>query len=447
MVTREHTRTGRPQPVVSMTKSALDLIVDRLRERVASTDVLVQAFAEWLGVYDLGLEPLGQATGLWTPREFAVAGLRHASGKATTRVFAEGLRTFQNREFFRPYMPQVFEADPLAILSVAIGIRHSGDVAAGQWIADIATRAAVGETDSWRKGLLAAAVAAVRADPFRAPAELLVALATHGIGTTNSAIKQAAYDVALSLDDSPGERSAARLAVLLHPAISTKPERLFATELGESKLPGYVSSEGAMKILLFASNPTTTDPILLDEEIRAIEEQIARSAGRDAVQVVLKLAVRPGDLHQALLNHEPTIVHVSGHGAGRSGIVLHGDVPDTESRVTGDALKHLFATLRGNIRVVVLNVCNSAEQAKKVAEVIDFVVGMDDSVDDETARKFAAAFYLGIASSQAISTAFQMGISSVKLHGLPDDHVPRLYVRPNASENEVLVKKVLLRRK
>lgn len=425
-----------------MTQSTLDLIVARLRDRVASADVLVQAFAEWLGVYDLGPEPFGQATGLWTPREFAIAGLRQASGKATARSFSEGLTSFRSREFFRPHRPQVFEADPLAILSVAIGIHHSGDAAAGQWIADIATRAAVDETDSWRRGLLAAAVGAVAAAPFRAPAELLVALAAHGIGMADPAVKRAAYDVALSLDDSPGERYAARLAILLYPALSSNSERFLATDAVESKLPGNASTNGTMKILLLASNPTTTDRVLLDEEVHAIEENIARSAGRDSVRVVSKWAVRPGDLHQALLDHEPTIVHFSGHGAGRSGIVLHGDVPDAEYRVTGDALRHLFATLRGNIRVVVLNACESSEQANKVAEVIDFVIGMDDSVDDETARKFSAAFYLGIASARAIDTAFNMGISSVKLHGLPDDHVPRLYVRPGASADEVLVREV-----
>lgn len=432
-----------------MTPSTLDLIVTRLRDRVASADVLVQAFAEWLGVYDLGPGPIGQATGLWTPREVALTGLRHAAGKAAARAFSEGLTLLRRRDFFRPYMPQVFEADPLAILSVAIGIRHSREAPAGQWIADIATRAAVDETDSWRQGLLAGAVAAVTAGPFRAPADLLVALATHGIGTVDPANQQAAFDISLAQDDTPGERSAARLAVLLRPVSSSTSERLLAPAMMEQKSSSYAPRDGAIKILFLASNPTTTDCfLLLDEEVRAIDEKIARSAGRDAVQVVSKWAVRPDDLHQALLDHMPTIVHFSGHGAGRPGIVLHGDTTDTEQRVTGEALKHLFTTLKGNIRVVVLNACESAEQAIEIAEIVDFVIGMDDKVDDETARRFAAAFYLGIASAQSIGTAFQMGISSVKLHGLPDDHVPRLYVRPGTSADEILLPSILqLRRK
>ncbi len=45
---------------------------------------------------------------------------------------------------------------------------------------------------------------------------------------------------------------------------------------------------------------------------------------------------------------------------------------------------------------------------------------------------------LGIASGESVKTAFQLGISAVKLHGLPDDNVPRLHVRVGVSEDEVL---------
>lgn len=193
-----------------------------------------------------------------------------------------------------------------------------------------------------------------------------------------------------------------------------------------------------MKILLLAANPTSTNPLRLDEEVRTIEDKIRLAEHRNAVQIVSKWAVRPDDLQLALLQHKPTIVHFSGHGAGRSGIVLHGDLPGSDYVVTGDALKHLFDTLKRNIRIVVLNMCESAAQAAAVVEVVDFVVGMDDSIDDEAARKFAGSFYLGIASGESVDTAFRLGISAVKLHGLPDDHVPRIYVRTGASADEVL---------
>ena len=43
--------------------------------------------------------------------------------------------------------------------------------------------------------------------------------------------------------------------------------------------------------------------------------------------------------------------------------------------------------------MVVLNACHSHEQAKAIVQEIDFVVGMADSIGDEAARVFAAAFY------------------------------------------------------
>lgn len=423
-----------------MTKPMLDLVVERLRHRLNEADELVQAFAEWLGVFDLGANPVGNVAGLWTSRDVAVAGLREAGGRATARPFESGLNWLRRREFFRPHVVPVFEADPLAILAVSLGVRHTGDTTARQWIAAIAKRAAMDETDSWRSAMLAGALVSVEAGSLNAPAELIVALATQGIGSADAATRQAAFAACLELDDVPGERAAARLAALSRSSTSSIAELMHPPAAAENKLMNQPKRHRVMNILLLASNPTTTDQNLLDEEVRAIEEKIGRAEHRERVHFVPKFAVRPDDLHLAFIQVKPTVVHFSGHGAGHLGIVFHGDVPGTDYQVPGEALKHLFATLKGDIRVVVLNACESSEQAKLIVEVIDFVIGMGDTIDDESARRFAAAFYLGISSGMSVHVAFQMGISAVKLHGLPDSDVPQLYVRPGVSADEVLVR-------
>lgn len=207
-----------------MTVPRLDLVLERLRHRIATADVLAQAFAEWLGVYELGSGAIGEISGLWTPREVAIAGLREATGKAVSRPFSVGLAWLKSREFFRPHVTPVFEADPLAILAVAIGTRHINDTFAKQWIADIATRSTVDETDPWRKGLLSGAVAAANAGLVQAPVELSVALAAKGIGLADAAAKRSAFEVALAIDDASGECCAARLASIAEPAAPDVPE-------------------------------------------------------------------------------------------------------------------------------------------------------------------------------------------------------------------------------
>lgn len=413
-----------------MTSGPVDVVLEHIRQQVAAADPLTQAFAEWLGVYDLGSAPFGPAAGLWTPRDVAVAALREASEKTGTRPFAAGLSWLRSREFFRPHMPAVFEADPLAILAVSVGIRHRQDAAAATWMTELATRAAVDESDSWRAGMLAGALAVVSTGSVRAPPELSAALATRGIGVTDDATWTAAFHAAMLLDDAPVDRLVARLAVLSRPGSFISGIKPTVTTQFQRHSP--------MRVLVLSANPTTTNVVLLDEEFRAIEQNIRLSEYRNRLDVVSKWAVRPDDLQLALLQHKPTIVHFSGHGSGSPGIVLHGDVPGTDSVVTGDALMHLFATLKRNIRMVVLNACESAEQAEAIIKVVDFVVGMGAAIDDDSARKFAGSFYLGIASGESVKTAFQLGISAVKLHGLPDDNVPRLYVRVGVSEDEVL---------
>ncbi len=207
-----------------MTVPRLDLVLERLRHRIATADVLVHAFAEWLGVYELGSGAIGEISGLWTPREVAIAGLREATGKAVSRPFSVGLAWLKSREFFRPHVTPVFEADPLAILAVAIGTRHINDTFAKQWIAGLAIRSTVDETDPWRKGMLSGAVAAADAGLFHDPVELVVALSSRGIGQADTVAKQAAFESALAVDDVPGERCAARLASIAQPAARDVPE-------------------------------------------------------------------------------------------------------------------------------------------------------------------------------------------------------------------------------
>lgn len=195
-----------------------------------------------------------------------------------------------------------------------------------------------------------------------------------------------------------------------------------------------------IKVLLLAANPTTSTQLAIDEEVRVIQQKVRESRFRDAVDVCSRWAVRPDDLQQALLEELPTIVHFSGHGGGPDGIVLHSDGPEGERWVSSEALAHLFRTLKDNIRVVVLNACYSAEQASRIVEEIDFVVGMKDPIGDDAAREFAAAFYRGLAFGRTIQNAFDLGIGQLKLMGLKDDEdVPVLMTRKGIDAGSVIL--------
>ncbi|MCW5807212.1 MAG: CHAT domain-containing protein [Deltaproteobacteria bacterium] len=196
----------------------------------------------------------------------------------------------------------------------------------------------------------------------------------------------------------------------------------------QSDTPQPRSNVKRHRILFLAANPANTPPIRLGEEARDIAHHLRVATHRDAFDLETRWAVRPDDVLLELNEHSPTVVHFSGHGDGAPGILLQ-DAIGNARPVDATVLRQLFKTMKGQIRIVVLNACFSDEQAEAIAEVIDIVVGMRAAIDDGSARRFAAAFYRGLAFGATIENAFDQGRLAIALDGLPDECAPILRVR------------------
>jgi hypothetical protein len=183
-----------------------------------------------------------------------------------------------------------------------------------------------------------------------------------------------------------------------------------------------------VKVLFLASNPIDSTRLSLDEEARGIQRRLRASKYRDSIVLKTWWAIQPDDLLQALNEELPQIVHFSGHGHGQRGLLFHNELGNTQL-VSGAALKRLFSAMKGNIRVVILNACYSHEQAKAIVDCIDCVIGMNNSIGDLAARKFAASFYRAIAFGQSIQNAFEQGLASIALEAIGQENFPSLLVR------------------
>jgi tetratricopeptide (TPR) repeat protein len=171
-----------------------------------------------------------------------------------------------------------------------------------------------------------------------------------------------------------------------------------------------------IKILFLAANPKDTDPLRLGEEVREIEERLRLAELRDEFEVKSKWAVRVTDLASYLLQYKPDVVHFSGHGS-RGGELILEDEHGTSHPVSPEALRDLFATLRDNVRCVLLNACYSEGQANGIAESVGCVVGMSGPIHDDSAIRFAAGFYEGLGYGRSVKTAFDLGCWRVKHAG------------------------------
>ena len=183
-------------------------------------------------------------------------------------------------------------------------------------------------------------------------------------------------------------------------------------------------------ILTLAANPKDTPRLRLDEECRRIDEAIERSRLRDEFKVVPKSAVTDDDLRRALLDHKPEVVHFLGH-AGSFGLEFENE-HGYSLPIQGRALADLFKLCSGHVRCVVLNACHSAPQASVIAEHIEYVIGMSDSIGDQAAIKFSQGFYDGIAGDRGFEDAFELGRNAIHLCGIPEHRTPVLYKRSAA---------------
>lgn len=192
---------------------------------------------------------------------------------------------------------------------------------------------------------------------------------------------------------------------------------LYFTNYGQrAREVAVMDEQSPVTVLFLASNPTTTSGLDLEEELRAVENELRSTKLRDRIELVARHAVRPDDLVRYLRSEKPRILHFSGHGSP-DGLILRNDIGSHQT-VSGASLRRLLEG-RG-VELVVLNSCFSADQANEIVKSVPVVVGTSAEVDDEAARRFACAFYRCIGDGLSIRDAFRDGGDAVELHGLID---------------------------
>ncbi len=182
------------------------------------------------------------------------------------------------------------------------------------------------------------------------------------------------------------------------------------------------------KILILSANPKNTSNLRLDEEVREIKNILQLSPNRDDFQIITESAVRVDDLTRFLFNHQPTIVHFSGHGSGTDGLALE-DNSGHMQLVSTKSLAKLFDLFQLQVECVLLNACYSESQATAIHQHIDCVVGMNQAIGDKAAIKFSIGFYTALAAGRNYEDCFHMGCTSIDLQGIPEYLTPAIKIR------------------
>jgi CHAT domain len=166
-------------------------------------------------------------------------------------------------------------------------------------------------------------------------------------------------------------------------------------------------------VLYLAASPKDQKPLRSDEEMRNVRERLQLGRYRDSFRLEPCVAARLADISQALIDHEPRIVHFSGHGQP-DGRLLVEDESGYTDLVTPDGLAALFGLQAVTIRCVIVNACHSIMLAQAIAKKIDYVVGMRCEIGDEAAILFSVGFYQGLFAGRPVPDAFDRGCALVQ---------------------------------
>ncbi|QIR40782.1 CHAT domain-containing protein [Tolypothrix sp. PCC 7910] len=188
------------------------------------------------------------------------------------------------------------------------------------------------------------------------------------------------------------------------------------------------SNNQARKILLLSANPKGTSQLRLGEEMREIKDGLKRAKKRDDYSIDTAEAVRYRDIHRAILEYEPHIIHFSGHGSGEEGLLFEDETGQVKL-VDTEALAGLFQLFANRIECVVLNACYSKYQTEEIARHIDYVVGMNQAIGDKAAVEFAVGFYDALGAGQDYEFAYKLGCSVIRVAGIPQNLIPQLITK------------------
>ncbi|OKH34387.1 hypothetical protein NIES2101_39065 [Calothrix sp. HK-06] len=182
------------------------------------------------------------------------------------------------------------------------------------------------------------------------------------------------------------------------------------------------------KILVLTAIPYG---LRLDREIREIEDAIKRAVKRDSYEIKIRTAVRTQDIRRAIAEEQPSIVHFCGHGLEDGSLLLEDDGGNNQP-VPPRGLVSLFRLHAERVKCVLLNACYSSKSAEAIGKHVNYVIGMNQPIQDRAAIVFAQGFYDGLGydnvNNQAvIKRAYDEGIVAIELENLLQDAVPSLW--------------------
>jgi len=179
------------------------------------------------------------------------------------------------------------------------------------------------------------------------------------------------------------------------------------TSLDKNDIP---KSKGKETILFLSANPTDSGRLQVGKEFSEINNSMRNNKHYNLLNP--EFALTKKNLIIAM-NDKPQIIHFAGHGKQKKDgfrkkgvIIISHENNIKEQEMSTRAFMMQFKQHKERIRLIVLNACYSAIQAKTFSTIGAYVIGMNNEVKDTTSIDFAKGIYTGLSLGKSIENAF-----------------------------------------
>jgi hypothetical protein len=166
-------------------------------------------------------------------------------------------------------------------------------------------------------------------------------------------------------------------------------------------------------LLVALANPKFN--LRVNDEFRAIQRASRKAKAKEIVELVApSLDTHVGDLFEAFREHEDciTVFHFSGH-AHHHRLHLH------DLKVNTQPINDFLAQ-QSKLKLVFLNGCNTAAQAKELVQRETLVIGTHTSIGDDLAVQFAESFYKNLLANHNVARSFREAQSEIEANQSQD---------------------------
>lgn len=185
----------------------------------------------------------------------------------------------------------------------------------------------------------------------------------------------------------------------------------------------------------------------LNLEMLAIEQAIREADKQKFFDIKIQASVSFIDIHRAIQEERPQIVHICGQGNQHGCLVLKHDKRNNKS-VSPEDLENIFNKHSAYVNCVILNSSYSSKAAKLISQHINYVIGMKQLIMEEAAITFIQEFYKGFCdgleyknydNQDIIEKAFDDGLLAINLIDPSQLSIPVLKTRTQTEYYQWLI--------